>query len=136
MKHSLHASLSFDYQGKSFALQSLINIKNIVTHEDFYRSVYLQLAQEHNIDQYSYQLEVMMDQNIHFSDAKGCAEGCIDNQSLNLDLLRKNYEQVLCLERIEIVSLKYLNSSEMTQSVKQALIEAYQLGKTSSQNPV
>ena len=136
MKHSLHASLSFDYQGKSFALQSLINIKNIVTHEDFYRSVYLQLAQEHNIDQYSYQLEVMMDQNIHFSDAKGCAEGCIDNQSLNLDLLRKNYEQVVCLERIEIVSLKYLNSSEMTQSVKQALIEAYQLGKTSSQNPV
>ena len=135
-KHSLLASLSFDYQGKSYALQSVINIESILSHEDFYQSVYLQLAQEHDIDLYSYQLEIMMDQTIHFSDAKGCVEGCIDNQSLNLVLLRQHYEQGLCLERIEVVAAKHLNSTEMTEGVKKALIEAYQLGKAFSQNLV
>lgn len=115
---------------------SVINIENIVSHEDFYQSVYLQLAQEHDIDLYSYQLEVMMDQAIQFSNAQGCAEGCIDDQSLNLELLRQRHEQVLRLEKIEIIAEKHLNSSEMTQGVKQALIEAYQLGKASNQNPV
>ncbi|MGE4594718.1 MAG: hypothetical protein AAEF23_04265 [Gammaproteobacteria bacterium] len=134
--HSLLASLSFDYQGKSHTLQSVINIENIISHEDFYQSIYLQLAQEHDIDLYSYQLEIMMDQTIQFSQAKGCAEGCIDNQSLDLVLLRQRYEQVFCLEQIEVVTAKHLNSSEMTEGVKKALIEAYQLGRASSQNPV
>jgi hypothetical protein len=78
----------------------------------------------------------MMDQTIRFSQAKGCVEGCVDNQSLDLKLLMQHYEQVLCLERVEIVTEKHLNSSEMTESVRKALIEAYQLGKASSQNPV
>ena len=134
--HSLLASLSFDYQGKSHTLQSVINIENIISHEDFYQSIYLQLAQEHDIDLYSYQLEIMMDQTIQFSQAKGCAESCIDNQSLDLVLLRQRYEQVFCLEQIEVVTAKHLNSSEMTGGVKKALIEAYQLGRASSQNPV
>ena len=64
--HSLLASLSFDYQGKSHTLQSVINIESILSHEDFYQSVYLQLAQEHDIDLYSYQLEIMMDQLFTF----------------------------------------------------------------------
>jgi hypothetical protein len=134
--HSLLASLSFDYQGKSYVLQSVINIENIISHEDFYQSIYLQLAQKHDIDLYSYQLEIMMDQTIQFSEAKGCVEGCIDNQSLDLGLLRQHYEQVFCLEQIEVVTAKHLNSSEMTEGVKKALIEAYQLGRASSQNPV
>jgi hypothetical protein len=136
MKHSLHASVSFDYQGKSYALQSVINIENIIFHQDFYQSIYLQLAQDHGIDLYSYQLEVMMDQTIQFSNAQGCAEGCIENQSLDLRRLRQCCEQALCLGRIEIVAEKHLNSSEMTQSVKKALIEAYELGRASNQNPV
>ena len=134
--HSLLASLSFDYQGKSYELQSVINIENIISHEDFYQSVYLQLAQEHDIDLYSYQLEIMMDQTIQFSQAKGCTEGCIDNQTLNLVLLRQHYEQVLCVERVGIVAEKHLDSSELTEGVKKALIEAYQLGKAANQNPV
>lgn len=136
MKHSLHASLSFDYQGNTHTLLSVINIENIISHEDFYQPIYVQLAQEHDIDLYSYQLEIMMDQAIQFSNAQGCAEGCIDDQSLNLELLRQHYEQMLCLEKIEDVATKHLNSSEMTEGVKKALIEAYQLGKASNQNPV
>ena len=134
--HSLLAYLSFDYQGKSYALQSVINVESIIFHEDFYQSIYLQLAQDHDIDLYSYQLEVMMDQAIRFSNARGCAEGCIGNQSLDLELLRQHYEQVLCLEKIEVVAEKHLDSGEMTEGVRKALIEAYQLGRASNQNPV
>jgi hypothetical protein len=53
-RNSLLASLLFDYQGKSHALQSEINIEDIISHEDFYQSVYLRLAQEHDINLYSY----------------------------------------------------------------------------------
>jgi len=134
--NSLLASLSFDYQGKSYALQSSVNVAKIISHEDFYQSVYLQLAQENDIDLYSYQLEVMMDQDIHFSNATGCAEGCIESRELNLELLRDQYEKLLCSERLEVIALKCLSPSEMTASVKKALIEAYQLGRVSNQNPV
>ena len=133
-KHSLLASLSFDFQGKHYALQSVIDIEKNIFHKDFYQSIYLQIAQENDIDLYSYQLEVMMDQTIDFSNAKGCAKGCIDNSGVNLDQLRQHYDNVVCSEHLEVVATNYLGSSEVTQNVKKALIEAYKLGRLSSQN--
>jgi hypothetical protein len=63
----------------------------------------------------------MMNQDIRFSGAKGCVEGCIDGYSLDLDLLRKRYEQVLCLEQIEVLIEKHLGSTKMTDGVKKSL---------------
>ena len=61
------ASISFDYKGQNFLLKNEINIDNIISHDDFFNSVYVFIAQENNIDLYSYQFEIMIDQNIVFS---------------------------------------------------------------------
>ena len=132
--HSLVASLSFDFQGKSYNLQSVVDIEKVITHTDFYQSIYQQLAQDNDIDLYSYQLEVMMDQEIHFSKPQGCTKSCINDGELNLVKLRKNYEQVSLEGAIQSIVQQHLDLNECSDNVKKALIKAYQVGRDSSRN--
>lgn len=133
--HSLLASLSFDYQGERHDLQSLVNIAEVIDHEDFFRSVYLQLAKSIEIDVYSYQFEVMMDQNIQFSAAKGCAQGCLEEGALDLTTLRKNFEQASSDQIIRVIIDKYFRPEEVRNDMKKALTEAFRMGKASIQKP-
>jgi len=133
--HSLLASLSFDYQGRRCDLQSLVNIAEVISHQDFFQSVYLQLAQDNGIDVYSYQFEIMMDQNIVFSQARGCAQECLREGELNINKLRRNFEQASSEQIIQSIAEKYFRSEELSDHLKRALVEAFQLGRGSTQKP-
>jgi hypothetical protein len=125
MNNTVTASVNFDYQGKSYDLSCEINIDNVINHEDFFNAIYLLLAKNNNIGLYSYQLEVMMDQDIIFSNEKGCVQGCVNQGNLDLALLRSNHEKVICLPMIEKIATRFATDNDITQ----ALIDAYILGK-------
>lgn len=114
-------------------MQSFVNIADVILHEDFYRSIYLKLAQDNGIDVYSYQFEVMLDQDIYFSQAQGCARGCLKNGELNIDKLRQNFQQMSSEQVVQSIVNKYLSSDESTDRVKKAMLEAFQLGRASTQ---
>lgn len=122
--NSLTASVCFDFQGKSYNIDSEIQIDAIINHQDFYNSIYLALAKIGEIGLYTYEFEIMMDQDIIFSNASGCVVGCIENGKLNLNLLRKNHQLIKINPQIE----KLIDEYKKNNDLKQALIQAYMLG--------
>ncbi|WP_190600121.1 hypothetical protein [Candidatus Vesicomyidisocius sp. SY067_SCS001] len=122
------ASVGFDYQAQHYELSNVIDIENIIYHDDFFNAVYLSIARANNIDLYSYQLDVILDQTIIFSNAKGCVEGCLNNGKLDLILLRENYQQTEYLSKIKVIAEQF----KIHDNITTALLEAYLLGKKSS----
>jgi len=126
--NKLTATVEFDFKGEHHQLSSEIDIDKVITHEDFYNSIYLSIANENNIGLYTYELEIMMDQNIVFSNAKGCSIGCVDNGLLNLDTLRDSHNKHLCQPIVNNIIDKYaLNKQDNT--LINALTDAYLQGK-------
>ncbi len=126
--NKLTATVEFDFKGKHHQLSSEIDIDKVITHEDFYNSVYLSIANNNNIGLYTYELEIMMDQEITFSNAKGCSIGCIDDGLLNLDALRDSHNKHLCQPIITDLINKYdLNTQDNV--LINALTDAYLQGK-------
>lgn len=128
--NTVTASIDFDYQGQHYALKNTLDIDHIIYHDDFYQSVYASIAKANDIDLYSYQLEVMMDQGIVFSNEKGCVQGCVTDGVLDLELLREVHQKVECLPVIQPLINKFKADNDITS----ALVEAYLLGKKSIKN--
>ncbi len=126
--NTITANVCFDYKGQTYNLSSEISVDNIIKHKDFYNSVYLAIAKAHDIGLYTYELEIMMDQDIGFSNAQGCADGCVVEGSLDLELLRDNHQKHLSQPVIDSLISRYsLDASD--NNIVEALTEAYILGK-------
>jgi len=121
------ACVEFDYQGQHYELKNAVDIDHVIYHDDFFNSIYLSIARANNIDMYSYQLEVMLDQTIVFSNEKGCVAGCVNNGEIDLELLRENHQQAECLPKIKPIAEQFKTHNDITA----ALVEAYLLGKKS-----
>ncbi len=130
--NTVAVNIDFDYQGQHYALKDVINIDHIIYHENFYHCVYLSIAQSNNIDLHSYQLEIMMDQTIVFSNEKGCVQGCVSQGILDLVLLKEAYQKVECLPVIERIIQQHIPKLEHSDNITKALVDAYILGKSAS----
>ena len=126
--NTLTVTVMFDFKGENHTLSSEIEVDKIINYEDFYNSIYLNIAQNNNIGLYTYELEIMMDQNIIFSSAKGCAEGCITNGKLDLIQLKENQQKSECLPKIKVIAEQFESHNDITS----ALVDAYLLGKKST----
>ncbi len=126
--NTITATVKFDYKGKFHELSSLINLDDFINHDDFYNSIYLAIAKDNNIGLYTYELEIMMDQEIVFSNEKGCSIGCVDNGLLNLDVLRDNHNKYLCRPIIDGLIEKYALDKQ-DDALASALTDAYLQGK-------
>ncbi|HAD99042.1 MAG TPA: hypothetical protein DCG46_02615 [Gammaproteobacteria bacterium] len=127
--NTVTATIEFDYQGQHYDLKTVIDIDHIIHHEDFFNSVYTSIARANDIGTYSYQLEVMLDQEINFSNEKGCVVGCVNNGNLNLDLLRESYQKAECVPKVELIMHKHFTKDQYSEQIIQALMEAYLEGK-------
>ena len=127
--NTVTATIEFDYQGQHYDLKTVIDIDHIIHHEDFFNSVYTSIARANDIGTYSYQLEVMLDQEINFSNEKGCVVGCVNNGNLNLDLLRESYQKAECVPKVELIMHKQFTKDQYSEQIIQALMEAYLEGK-------
>ncbi len=125
--NTLTATIEFDFKGESYALSSEIEVDRIISHEDFYKFIYIDIVQNNNIGLHTYELEIIMDQNIIFSDANGYVEGCIANGKLDLVKLKENQRKSECLSKIKVIAEQFKSNNDITA----ALMDAYLLGKKS-----
>lgn len=130
--NAVTATIKFDYQGQHYDLKTAIDIDHLIHHENFFNSVYTSIAQANDIDVYSYQLEVMFDQGIHFSNEKGCVVGCVNDGNLDLDLLKENYKIAECIPKVELIMNQHFSKDQHSEILTKALTAAYLLGKSGS----
>jgi hypothetical protein len=131
--NTLLATVKFDYQGQHYHLKTQLDIDKIIHHEDFYNSVYFAIARDNNIGLYSYHLEVLMDQNIVFSKAQGCAVGCVDDMgNINIQQLKTAQQIAESLPVVNSILTKILPQEKDNQSLINAMTQAYLAGKISA----
>ena len=77
MKNSISISMNFYFKGKELTPTMVVDLDAHVKSGRGFESLYPQLASSNNIDHYSYEYEVMLTENIIFSNATGLASELI-----------------------------------------------------------
>ena len=85
MKNTIDAHIEFSFQGETHSLTSCIDLDQFMMQGHSASSFHALLAQEHNIDTYSYHYEVMQEESIEFQNPHGLVANFFHNGILDLD---------------------------------------------------
>ena len=81
MSNKITASINFYFKGKYFTPSTVLDLDDIMTNHHTLPNLYPILAKRHNIDSYSYEYEIMLAEDVVFSDPQGwVTEFMHDNQ--------------------------------------------------------
>jgi hypothetical protein len=131
MGNSITANVEFSFKGKVYSPSATIDLDQTIKQQDLLSSVHLIIAQENQIDTYSYLYEVMEQADIVFDNAQGIAvdylsDGVFDFSGFQANLYEAKLNR-LCRE-IAHTEMKVDDLNQIS-GLKKALRKAYELGK-------
>ena len=135
MKNSISISMNFYFKGKELTPTMVVDLDAHVKSGRGFESLYPQLASSINIDHYSYEYEVMLTENIIFSNATGLASEYLDDGEF--DFL--SFKQALNDESISVlitkIANKHLNIEDISKDPKleAALMDAFKAGQKNTE---
>ncbi|WPE18528.1 hypothetical protein [Candidatus Thioglobus autotrophicus] len=127
---NITATVEFDYKAQHYKLSSEIDIETIINQDNYCESIYLTIARENSVGLYSYELEIMMDQKIIFSDKDGYIQQCLNNGNIDISKLRDLHTKQLLTSVITELMDKY-DLKKDDKNTFDALTDAYIKGKNS-----
>jgi len=134
MKNEIIASIEFYFKGVQYLPSLVLDLdKMMVNAGQLQRRLYDTIALANNIDSYSYEYEMMLAEDIIFSDAKGLAEEFLHDGHFDMDGFEqawRNSQNRSLLVEIARVHMKIDNLDDHPQ-LEAALAAAYQQGKNS-----
>jgi hypothetical protein len=133
MKNSVRISLEFYFKGRKHSLSMVLDLDEYIQAKDSIDSLYTLLARSNNLDPYSYEYEVMLAEDLVFSDATGCAgaylkDGKFDFAAFEQALREDNLTAILSRIARDHLSVDDLSAQP---DLKAALLEAYRSGQKS-----
>ena len=133
MKNTIVISAEFFFKGEKLSPSVTIDLDAHIQSKNSLAALYPLLAKSNNIDLYSYEYEILQEENFIFSEAKGMAEAFLDNGSFDIDAFEQALQDKNVIDAVSIVAKTILSIDDLdTQPViKTALIEAYKLGQKS-----
>ncbi|MEO6975627.1 MAG: hypothetical protein ABI144_07080 [Gallionella sp.] len=131
MKNSLDAHVEFSFKGEDYSLTSHVNLDMLMEAESSLPSFHAILAHDHNIDAYSYLYEVMLESEIRFSNAQGIAAKISSGENFNREEFINSWQEKRILNLLQPIATRELGIADLNQhqSLKMALIQAYDLGR-------
>ena len=134
IKNTVVAQVKFDYKGETYAPKMTIDLDSLMESYGEMPSVYLLLAQAHDIDTYSYQYEIMQDTEISFDNAQGLASTCLDDGVFDLSAFVVKWRDSKLLRLLQPIAQREMGIEDLMQhpQLKSALLHAYNLGSGST----
>lgn len=132
-KNRIDISITFDYKGERFTPTATIELDEFITLENGLPHFHQILAQRNNIDLMSYQYEIMLEDVVQISNAKGLVADFVNNGQLDeAGFLQARHEQG-CFEQLQNIAQQHLAVDDLAKNpeLKKALSEAFKLGKES-----
>ena len=131
--NSIDVSVDFSFQGKHYTPVITIDLDSFVQQKEptsFHRLI----ANQHEIDCYSYLYEVLESSAIFYGNPQGLATEHTQNDQFDLDGYVKQSRENEVLEALLHIAKKEMNITDFTdnQSLKNALLQAYRLGSSKS----
>ena len=133
MTNRIDASIEFSFQGKGYSPTATIDLDIIMAKSGSLPDLHRTLALQHKIDTYSYLYEAMESYDIHYSNPTGLAEQCLHNGQFDLAAFEQLWREEHETRALADIAQNHLGITDLAAEpkIKQALLEAYRLGKTS-----
>ena len=133
MKNTIVISAEFFFKGEKLSPSMMIDLDAHIRSKNSLEALYPLLAKSNNIDLYSYEYEILLAENLIFSDAMGLAAPFLENGVFDIDSFEQALQDKHIIETVSTVAKTILSIDDLnTQPVlKTALIEAYKLGQKS-----
>lgn len=134
LESTVRASLSFDFRGQSFQPSIAIDLHTLISKQQQLDNLHDLLAASIGLDSYRHEYDVLMMEEIVFSEPTGLACEFISDGHLDFDAFSDAWHQQHILFAIQPIAERHLNISDLLQypDIQQALIESYKAGQ---QNP-
>jgi len=96
-------------------------------------ALYPHLAKSNNIDLYSYEYEILQEENFVYSDAKGLAIHFLNEGIFDIDAFEEALHDQNVIDAVSTIARTILSVDDLDAEpvLKTALIEAYKLGQKS-----
>lgn len=127
--NSIDVSVDFSFQGKHYTPEITIDLDIFIQQKEA-ASFHRLIANEHQIDCYSYLYEVMESSDIFYRHPQGMAVAHMRDNYFDIHSYAQQWEEDKLIEQLLQIAKEQMNIADFTnkQSLKNALIQAYRLG--------
>lgn len=131
MKNSIVVSAEFHFKGTKHSPSMVIDLDEYIKSNSSEDVLYPLLAKTNNIDTYSYEYEILLDQSLEFSDAEGLAKNFLDENTFDFTAFAQAFQD----EHIEIliadIARAHMPASDLSTQpeLRAALLEAFKKGQ-------
>jgi len=131
MKNRITVCLPFSFKGETYSPKSTIDLDAKMHKYGSIPCLYNHLAEDNNIDIYSYEHDVMMMSEMVFEDIEGIAADFIHDGQFDTDGFEEKWWEINLHEQLEDISKRLMNVDDLAShpELKSALMEAYEAGR-------
>jgi len=128
---SVTASLSFDFRGQTFKPAIEVDLHQVLSTQQDLNNLHHLLAASIGLDVYRHEYDVLIMQEIIFSQATGLAREFISDGKLDFNSFIAVWQQQQVLSAIHPIAQQHLDISDLSQheNIRKALIASYQAGQ-------
>ncbi|MDP2785253.1 MAG: hypothetical protein Q8O38_11765 [Sulfurimicrobium sp.] len=132
MKNSIDAHVEFSFKGETYSLFATIELDDFLEFDASLPSLHAILARKNGIDTYSYLYEVMQQEEIRFDNAHGLAADFLTGGEFDLEAFVARQQELKTFGLLQAIATHELgiNDLEQHRELKNALFQAYKLGRT------
>ncbi len=133
MNNSITTSLEFYFKGQKHTPAVVLDLNVYIQNESNTESLYVLLANSNNIDLYSYEYEMMLAEDLVFSDATGLASDFLEGGKFDFVAFEQALHDEGMVKIISKIASDHLSVDDLSSqpNLKAALLEAYKLGQKS-----
>ncbi|MFW5426267.1 MAG: hypothetical protein ACKE8G_03955 [Methylophagaceae bacterium] len=134
MNH-ITATIEFNFKGETLTPTAILDLDTLMQQHGAIPPLHQMLAKSHNIDAYSYEYEMLLGEDVQFSNAKGSALDFMqDDSSFNQLAFEQHWHENQILHTLAPMIKQQLDIDDIDQhpKFKSIVIAAYQAGKNSS----
>lgn len=133
MKNIITASVHFSFKGKRHSPSITIELEKYINSTGELPNLCQLIAKKNSFDMYSYEYEMMQSEEIVFTEPSGLVENFITDGKLDIDAFIAAYLEEKVLEKLVLITERHMLINDLSEhpELKQALLEAHQLGKQS-----
>jgi hypothetical protein len=131
MGNMLTVTVEFSYQGETHTLSSTLDLDVLMTQRGGLPDFYDWLAEQHGIGPYSYQYEVLLSEEMLFSDAQGMAAEFLGDGRFDAEGFMARWHREQVVNVLQPIAVRELGVSDLAAepALLRALTAAYRLGR-------
>ena len=131
MENRITANMVFYFKGEKLELSTTIVLDTHMEQGRSLHPLYNLLAHSNNIDVYSYEYEIMQQEEVFFTQAEGLAKEFLDNGIFNFEGFAQKWSEEKIMRELKFIVKHNMDIDDIdtVPGLKQTLLNAYYLSR-------